>query len=104
MTLFQEVADSFKTSARERGVLVSAFFYLHRDMLLAVVWCFCSSEGYLCVIHLLWYSWLDEFNLRLRIQVRDFELDPGGQSRGDHWAKIIEQRTIKNRVQYIHCR
>jgi hypothetical protein len=25
-------------------------------------------------------------------------------SRGDHWAKIVEQRAIKNRVQYIHCR
>jgi hypothetical protein len=24
--------------------------------------------------------------------------------RGDHWAKIVEQRAIKNRVQYIHCR
>ena len=26
------------------------------------------------------------------------------QARGDHWAKIVEQRVIKNRVQYIHCR
>jgi hypothetical protein len=25
-------------------------------------------------------------------------------ARGDHWAKIVEQRAIKNRVQYIHCR
>ena len=25
-------------------------------------------------------------------------------SRGDHWAKIVEQCAIKNRVQYIHCR
>jgi hypothetical protein len=25
-------------------------------------------------------------------------------TRGDHWAKIVEQRAIKNRVQYIHCR
>ena len=24
--------------------------------------------------------------------------------RGDHWRKIVEQRAIKNRVQYIHCR
>jgi hypothetical protein len=24
--------------------------------------------------------------------------------RGDHWAKIVEQRAIKNKVQYIHCR
>jgi hypothetical protein len=24
--------------------------------------------------------------------------------RGDHWVKIVEQRAIKNRVQYIHCR
>ena len=22
---------------------------------------------------------------------------------GDYWAKIVEQRVIKNRVQYIHC-
>ena len=56
------------------------FFYLHRDLSLAVVWCFCSSEGYFCLNHLLWYSWLYEFNLRLCIQVRDFELDPEGQS------------------------
>ena len=26
------------------------------------------------------------------------------QARRDHWAKIVEQRAIKNRVQYIHCR
>jgi hypothetical protein len=26
------------------------------------------------------------------------------QARGDHWAKIVEQRAIKNRVQYIHCK
>jgi hypothetical protein len=26
------------------------------------------------------------------------------EPRGDHWAKIVEQRAIKNRVQYIHCR
>jgi hypothetical protein len=26
------------------------------------------------------------------------------RTRGDHWAKIVEQRAIKNRVQYIHCR
>jgi hypothetical protein len=26
------------------------------------------------------------------------------RSRGDHWAKIVEQRAIKNRVLYIHCR
>jgi hypothetical protein len=26
------------------------------------------------------------------------------RARGDHWAKIVEQRAIKNRVQYIHCR
>jgi hypothetical protein len=25
-------------------------------------------------------------------------------TQGDHWAKIVEQRAIKNRVQYIHCR
>ena len=25
-------------------------------------------------------------------------------TRGDQWAKIVEQRAIKNRVQYIHCR
>jgi hypothetical protein len=25
-------------------------------------------------------------------------------TRGDHWAKIVEQCAIKNRVQYIHCR
>jgi hypothetical protein len=25
-------------------------------------------------------------------------------SRGDHWAKIVEQRAIINRVQCIHCR
>jgi hypothetical protein len=25
------------------------------------------------------------------------------QARGDHWAKIVEQRAIKNRVQFIHC-
>jgi hypothetical protein len=25
-------------------------------------------------------------------------------AQGDHWAKIVEQRAIKNRVQYIHCR
>jgi hypothetical protein len=25
-------------------------------------------------------------------------------TRGDHWAKIVEQRAILNRVQYIHCR
>lgn len=56
------------------------FFYLHRDLSLAVVWCFCSLEGYFCLNHLLWYSWLYEFNLRLCIQVRDFELDPEGQS------------------------
>jgi hypothetical protein len=24
--------------------------------------------------------------------------------RGDHWAKTVEQRAIRNRVQYIHCR
>lgn len=56
------------------------FFYLHRNLSLAVVWCFCSSEGYFCLHHLLWYSWLYEFNLRLCIQVRDFELDPEGHS------------------------
>ena len=28
----------------------------------------------------------------------------GHGSRGDHWAKIVEKRAIKNRVQYIHCR
>jgi hypothetical protein len=25
-------------------------------------------------------------------------------ARGDHWAKIVEHRAIKNRVQYVHCR
>jgi hypothetical protein len=28
----------------------------------------------------------------------------GFHPQGDHWAKIVEQCAIKNRVQYIHCR
>jgi hypothetical protein len=33
-----------------------------------------------------------------------WSLEPEVLPRGDHWAKIVEQRAIKNRVQYVHCR
>jgi hypothetical protein len=33
-----------------------------------------------------------------------FSMQEEGIPRGDQWAKIVEQRAIKNRVRYIHCR
>jgi hypothetical protein len=33
-----------------------------------------------------------------------FVLCPLCTTQGDHWAKFVEQRVIKNKVQYIHCR
>jgi hypothetical protein len=37
----------------------------------------------------------------LRPGTREIHVQP---SRGDQWAKIVEQCAIKNRIQYIHCR
>lgn len=69
----------FSKHQHKKRVYSECFFCLHKDLLPIVVKWFYSSEGYLCLNHLLWYSWLDEFNLKLRIQGGDLEFDPERQ-------------------------
>jgi hypothetical protein len=77
-------------------------FYVHFSQLVELVY---------IAIHFITqstYSCRDNIVSSLEYQVlwgdTNGEVD---HSRGDHWAhwaKIVEQRAIKNRVQYIHCR
>jgi hypothetical protein len=38
------------------------------------------------------------------VDLNSYELHPRHENSGRSLAKIVEQRAIKNRVQYIHCR
>jgi len=88
-----------------------------------ISWFFCS-ETFGCDVHHLCAAF--DFALSMQVRGQTFlianetfrcayidiqslhiiyrSLLTSGYPWGDHWAKIVEQRAIKNRVQYIHCR
>jgi len=60
-----------------------------------------------CQAPSLWFRHSSGGNVAVKclcIKARGLNADESVYARGDHWAKIVEQRAIKNRVQYIHCR